>query len=480
MSNVITQVAEDVASRLVAGGVSLTFKSDSMLAPICGEVSLIAENSTDEPSMESLAVKVNDYFADTDPNPFSVSTENIGLGNTFFTGADAISDDILPLAVGIINVIKQSIIPATNEIFHAAYNATSENVDGGGVRLDIVTDGLEHPLFNNVALTSIIEGYAETGDLSATRATGLSFPELPTETLQTTVMAVNNSLNGDLQDLLGTDSETLLQNTYKAVFNVAGSTPVDWDKLYGQELKSKVIALLLAIGLSEEIPEGVVGVDDVGQYRALMRKVISCFALHVNNALKYTANLDRTGNLVRHYPVAGSEFTEGASIIVAGRQFNDWLELGGTVDAIYGAYVSDQRVNGAALLEQREQYERNWVRYIATKQSSMRDNFESLFVQNLRTAITEYAKEHGMSVKAAGIETMYERSSSIDSDNAYPFARRAVVHTLFEAGDNLTILENIDKIAEASPDIALEDAVDIATVEWLVDWALDQVKITRK
>ena len=58
MTDVITQVSEKAAGKIIAGGVGLSFKADSLLAPISGELHLIADNSN-EPSLESLAAAVN-------------------------------------------------------------------------------------------------------------------------------------------------------------------------------------------------------------------------------------------------------------------------------------------------------------------------------------------------------------------------------------------------------------------------------------
>ena len=53
------------------------------------------------------------------------------------------------------------------------------------------------------------------------------------------------------------------------------------------------------------------------------------------------------------------------------------------------------------------------------------------------------------------------------------------MNALFDEGEHLVILENVDAVAAASPEISLEDAVDIAITEWLVDWALDQISISK-
>ena len=84
-----------------------------------------------------------------------------------------------------------------------------------------------------------------------------------------------------------------------------------------------------------------------------------------------------------------------------------------------------------------------------------------------------------MKVSTKGIEKMYERKSSINSDNCYGFARRAVVACLFDDGDYLTVLEEVDAISAKVPGIELEDAIDLAIIDWLVEWALSMVNIKR-
>ena len=171
MTDVITQVSEKAAGKIIAGGVGLSFKADSLLAPISGELHLIADNSN-EPSLESLATAVNQYFEDSNPNPFETSMESFNLGNTFLAGVESLTADLEPMASGILSNIKNVIIPTTNAIFEMAYSATSDACDDGGVRLDIVTDGSEHPFFTNVALASIIDAYSATGELQNTHASG--------------------------------------------------------------------------------------------------------------------------------------------------------------------------------------------------------------------------------------------------------------------------------------------------------------------
>lgn len=472
----LTKLAGTVADQVIAGGAHLSVKEDSLLAPIVGEIGLPLEQS-EAVSTEGLIKAGNDYFHRTSPNPFATSMEETELlGNPAEMGIQGLVADIKPVAVGIIAKVKDSVIPATNTIFEKAYASTQEEVDRGGVLLEIKTDGSEHPIWQNPALLAMVEACAETGTLEDTSLRAITFPELDASNLLEVVHSVNATINAQLDELLGDNSTECITQIYNTAFNTGGEACKE-----PLTAKHYIVAMLLGIGFKENIPDGVQGVGEVAHYRQALDKVIDSCALHVKRQRDYNANVTKAGRLILSFPAPGAEFRKGSYITVNGALYEGWLEAGGSVDAVLGAYVSpDQPTNAMKIIEDQERLRREWVRRVGLAQSSLRDEFERVFVNALRREIYAYADSVGLKVNQDAIEKMYDRSSSIDPDNAYNFTRRIVVKALFGEGDFLTILENIDNISCRVKGIELSDAIELAIIDWLVDWALTMVNVSRR
>lgn len=476
MSNTISKLAGTVADQVIAGGARLSAHEDSLLAPIVGEL-LRPMESVETTSSESLIKHTNAYFQENAPNPFTTSMEeNELLGNPVKLGLSGLVNDIKPIAVNIISNVKDKVIPAVNEIFEKAYTATQAEVDRGGVLIEIRTDGSEKAIWQNPAFLAMVEASAESGDLDSARLTSAVFPEMDAETLLGHLHSVNSTLNKQLDDLISEGESNRIVKLYNAIFNTGGEVEI------GQEMMTHyLVGMLLGIAFKENIPDGVQGVGEAAHYRLAIDKVIDGCAAHLKRQRDYISNLSKSGRLILSFPNNGSEFRAGSFIVVNGSLYEGWLEAGGSVDAILGAYVSkEQFTNAATIMENQERLRREWVRHIGLAQSALRDDFERVFVNSLRREIHTYADAVDLKVNEKGIEHMYERSSSIDPDDAYVFARRVVVRCLFGDGDYLSILENIDGISSRVHGIELSDAIELAIIDWLVDWALNMVSVSRR
>lgn len=476
MSNTISKLAGTIADQVIAGGARLSVNADSLLAPIVGEIHRPLE-SVETASTESLIKHGNEYFNKNAPNPFTASLEESELlGNPVELGVQGLVNDLKPVAVGIIANVKDKVIPAVNEIFEKAYATTQQTVDRGGVLMEIKTDGSEKAIWQNPAILAMIEASAGEGDLASSHLTAAVFPELDSETLLGHLHSVNSTINMQLDDLLSESDSKRVTKIYNAIFNTGGETDS------GQEIMTHyLVGMLLGIAFKDNIPDGVQGIGEASLYRLAIDKVIDGCAAHLKRQRDYISNLAQSGRLILNFPTSGSEFRPGAFIVVNGLLYEGWLEAGGSVDAILGAYVSkEQFTNVGIIVENQERLCREWVRHVGLAQSALRDDFERVFVNSLRREVHAYADAVDLKVNEKGIEYMYERSSSIDPDNAYTFARRAVVHCLFGEGDYLSILENIDSISKRVQGIELSDAIELAIIDWLVDWALNMVSVSRR
>lgn len=476
MSDTLSKASMQLAESIIGGGIALTFKEGSVLEVAGGQLAVVMEPIQAE-SLEGLVKTTNVLLGSKEANPFATSFEEADVvGNPVKIAADAVSNDIIPIAKGIIDAVRNNVIPATNEIFQRSYDQTSEVVDRGGILVDICTDGSEKEIWSNPALVGLLEAHAPTGTLDGCCVSSMTFPDLGSDVLLNHIHSVNPVLNPGIDDILGDNAEGIVTSVYRFVFNVSGETcPVD--------IRTRtLVGLLLAIALKENIPEGVTGGGELRQYRAELEKVADSNAATLKQQLDYSTNITRAGRLVLAFPPEGSAITQKSTIVVNGRLYESWLEAGGSVDAILGAYASRSKpIHGADILENKPQLEREWVKMVGVAQSAVRDNFQRVYVNNLRSNIHQYADETGLKVSAEAIDGLYQTNTTVDPDNAYCFTRDVVVDALFGKNpDYKAVLNEIDAISDAVPGISLEDATELGITDWLTGWAIEQMDIFKR
>lgn len=475
MSDTLCAISTQLAETVIAGGITLEFKPGSTLEVTGGELERVMEPVQAE-SLESLALTVNRRLSATEANPFVASFEEEDvLGNSVQLASNATANDIIPIAQGIIGKVRNNIIPATNEIFQKAYDATSDEVDRGGILVNIQTDGTEKEIWSNPALLALVAAHADTGTYDGAQIRTINFPDQPNDTLLATLHTVNPLLNPGIDALLGDEALSAVGKVYRSMFNVTGE-PCD---IYPRI--QFLIGLLLAIALKENIPEGVTGVDDSNQYKAVLDAFGDSCAARLKQLLDYSTNITRNGRLITEFPPEGTPLTAKSTIVVNGALYNSWLESGGSVDAILGAYASrDRLTNGGDILEHKPRLEREWLKMVGIAQSAARDDFQRVFVNRLRGEIHNYAEDTGLKVKADAINTLYSPEAFVTPDTAYTFARDAVIDALFPEGEYRPLLNEIDSISESVPGISLEDATELGICDWLTSWALSQVQINKR
>lgn len=476
MTDTVSTISAMLAESIIGGGVAISFKEGSTLEVAGGELNRVMEPMEAE-SLESLVINTNKRLSSLDVNPFTASFEEVVVvGNGAEIASDAIVNDIAPIAQGIIGKVRNLIIPATNEIFQRAYDATSDEVDRGGILVNIRTDGTEKEIWSNPALLSLLAAHADSGDINGGKLCGVTFPPLPFETLLSYIHQINPVLNPSIDSLLGDEADHVITSVYQYVFNVQGQ-PCEV-----APRTQYLISFLLALALKENIPEGVVGVDDAGQYRAHLEKVADSNAALLRQQIEHGNQLTRAGRLIVSFPPTGTPLTRDSTIVVNGGLYESWLEAGGSVDAVLGAYASrNQPTNGAEILENKPQLERDWIRHVGLAQSAIRDDFQRVYINRLRGAIHQYADEVDLKVSTEAIDRLYDSTVCVDPDNAYTFTREAVVDTLFTDSDDCNaVLNEIDAISAAVPGISLEDATDLGIIDWLSGWALKQINVGKR
>lgn len=477
MSYEIKTISKRVADALYAQGITVSPKSNGFFEPIIEQMDAPLEG-VEIVSTESLRTDINAVYKDKyGQNPFvkpSLEDGDIQIGDAIDIVNEAAFKELKPIVLGTIEILKNQVNPVVKSIYESCIEKVQDAINGAGIQLTIVTNGMELPVWSNPRVQHICTTQGEASANWLTVNQGVNFPEKTVEELAEIIRTGDDLFDTEVKQLLATQPADALVNSYNRTFNTSGSHDIaDVCKC-----TYNLLSALLASRFIDEIVDGLDSID-LDQYTIMLRRICNSHGTELSNKLNQRGTLRNAGYYIVNYPEQRSEFTKGSKIVVDGLLHQRFLELGGEIDAIYGAYLSgDMSLRYIdPILDKNDSLCRDWFNHISYAQQSKRDDFQRLYSSHLRRAILEQAAVLGIGIKTDAFDKMFNRISSLTEDTVFTFSRRTIIHCLYPDTDYLSILENIDAVSEQHEGISFDGAIQMAIIDWLVGWALTHVKV---
>lgn len=478
----IKPVSRQLADYLASIGLYLTPKPNSAFAPLADAiVSDVKLDFEGDVSSESLVAEINRQFDEKRPNIFAKSFEAVSIeedapieeGVLYDELCNAAFGELNPIVMGIVDGLKNVVNPAINTIFEAAYNAVSDQIETGGVKLAVITNKNELPLWTNASFIELVNRSID--DISTHQRVNaeLVFPPMEVTDLLQRIQTGNSLIDAEVADYLKEyNVEQLVEHTYGEIFNVETAT-----RYPGQgQLPESVVALLLTLNFMQDIPEGVYGME-AQPYRLELTHVLCWHAKIISAFLAETAVSANVDRLIMSFPEDNSIFSEEKAIVVCGLGYAKFLDMGGSVDAIYGSYVGGQYRRMGEILAKAPQLERQWLTHVAIRQSANLDDFQRKFVFELRRNILKYAQDNDIKFIESAINQMFEDGYSIKPETAYAKVRPVIINALWPNTEYGNVLCCIDSVCEKLEGIDFDEALELGLIEWLTQWAMTHVNV---
>lgn len=476
----IKPVSRQLADYLASIGLFLAPKPNSVFAPlVSGIVDDVKADFSEEISSEAFVAKINEQFDERRPTIFAKSFESLEESEEVVEGViydelcKAAMVELQPIVLGIVDGLKNIVNPAINTIFETSYNAVSDQIETGGVKLSVVTNKNELPLWSNAAFIQLVMGSIDDISAHQTINSEIVFPEMAVSDLVTRIKTGNDLIDAEVLDYLNNyNVENLVEHTYSEIFNVESAT-----RYPGQgQLPESVVALLLTLNMMEDIPEGTYGMEHT-PYRLELARVACWHAGIIASFLKETevnASVDR---LIISFPSDNAIFSEDKAIVVCGLGYEKFLDMGGSVDAIYGSYVGSQYRRTHELLEHAPRLERQWMSHVTIAQSANLDDFQRKFVHEIQRNIVRYANDNGINADMDVVDEMFDEGFQVKPDNAYKAVRPIIIDALWKGSEYTKVLDCVDSVCEKLEGIDFAEALELGIIEWLVQWSLTHIDV---
>lgn len=245
-----------------------------------------------------------------------------------------------------------------------------------------------------------------------------------------------------------------------------------------------LILHLFARRMLNQVPEGVR--TDLSTFRDNMASVVEQSGRAIARILeKRQLDLQRK-NLVISYPSLPYEMLrDGDGIIrVNGVVYNQWLEAGGKPEALFGAFLSDKMRTYDGLLTHTPELCKIWEREERVLGIKARSDAMTNAIASIRDAITSVINDIPEDQLMVSRSVMHERlMESLTYINAkrlediYTLCRKIVCRVIFPHTDAEKILNTIDELANANPEMEIREVALLATVDVVTDWICQLFKV---
>lgn len=241
---------------------------------------------------------------------------------------------------------------------------------------------------------------------------------------------------------------------------------------------------LLSRKLYDDVPEGVT--LTLPQYRELVAQYREASGIKLN--LEYI----KYASILKNKTLVASVDTDGKGLSVYGPIYREWLKAGGSNEALLGMLVGRETIYNQSLFdESKDRFIKDWNTYsLFTKTAEKNNEFNR--IKDILTISFAKVMESMSSTEKETVAAMPAFSQTVitkfkeeldklktsDTTDIFNTCMLLVCRARFYYTDAEKILIGINLAVKANPNIDIREAALLSSIEYVVDYISDQMRIT--
>jgi hypothetical protein len=386
---------------------------------------------------------------------------------------------------------RNTVTPIVNHVHDCVQRALHDADMGAGVALSIQPDTYA-AIWDSPVLLSMVDIHSQA-ELES-QAMPRYYPPMSPESIRKLLGTGSSRFDKDVCEWADTVGDDFLQSVYSNTFLVGAdamsATVQTLNRMMMSDFRNRnrsLAILLMARGLKDVTPEDVNLTPS--QHDEAMAGVIQQASVGVLNILERREMARDQKQLILEYPMRGLEANMAnaarAIIYVNGDIYKQWLQDGGTVETLLGAYITDQERGYQQLIDSKDIMTDAWARRVALIRSQAMSNRYGIMLNALKTACAEEINSLNDEVMVGTqrgpyydlLEKAIDGVVTHDMDNLYQMCRRVVCNVMFPHTSAMLVLNSLDAVMQANPDLDVREAALVATLDILVSWWRAQVDV---
>ena len=362
---------------------------------------------------------------------------------------------------------RNVVSPIINSVHDAVQRALHDADTTAGIALSVQPDGYA-AIWDSPVLLSMVDAHNEAS-LEAVPMPQY-YPPRTAEELRQLLGTGAGRFDADVKEWTDIVGDDFLAAVYRDVFLDGGSSDsavvLTLNRVMMTDFRNRnrsVAILLMARGLKDNIP-----------YLDLL------VAQAANNK-----------QLIVEYPMRGQEGNvanaANAVIYVNADIYSQWLNDGGSVEILFGAYITDMERGYQQLIDSKAILVDAWTRRVALIRSAAQSNRFGIMRQTLMSQIAaeinNLADDQVVGQQRGPYYELLAKEVDavilIDMDNLYQTCRRVVCAVMFPHTNAKLVLDSIDAVMAANPELSIREAALVAVIDILVGWVRKQIDMQR-
>lgn len=394
-----------------------------------------------------------------------------------------------------IHLTKNIAIPVIEDIATACEDAVADKTVNRGFALNIIDDGAKS-ILDSAILENAVERYTDVA-LNKEIGTVPYHEARSTEQVMGLMKVGLEKFDKEVEEWLAKacGSENVI-DLYFRIFS-QGNYSSSLVNAIGKDSNSyinAIIVFLIALGLSKDFDPNIT--LSKSEYENQMSNVICYSAMVVKQAIGRKKSNSITKYLVDSFPPANQEFSydePSKGVIVVNKDlYNQFLEAGGTPEAIMGSYLSDRENQYDKLIEKVSDYTRIYNARLLQARSNNTDqatltlrrtilNKMYAEIDHCRPEVTDKGLWSGVVIDCekayALVDKLVAKVNVLDLNNIYLAVKEIVLAVFFQTTDVEELLTYIDNAQALCDKSEIQTAVNVAIIDYVVNWFFSQTKV---
>lgn len=429
------------------------------------------------------------------PNAEVIEQESsLGLVSTEGSYGSQHADKLDELVTGLADTVAQhlsfarnTVTPAVRE-FHTRLTASLESIPTTATFNPVlVKENLPEPMLSSL-LQSAISEYRTSPYVPVGVRAGAA--EATAEEIIANMTTGNDAVDADVKQWLHRIGDAFVVDVWNAVFTTNGSPSATFVSM-SEDRTTGVDAALVVFLLARRLLDNPT--DNASNTLEGWRKAVGDLLVQSGLRLAHAFD-DANRDLESQLLVLG--YTQDVVTVFA-PVYEQFIAAGGSDAILFGNILTDApRLFAPAVLERATEFLENWERqnriltarnlnnrYTASK--SMIDfRAEELVAQNIKEffpqledggAVVLDVNHPTVAEAISRIRAMVAELTSDDLKDTWKLATRIVASGIFYYTDAQAILDGINKVCAANPEIDVKEASLIATIEYVADYVAAQL-----
>lgn len=397
---------------------------------------------------------------------------------------------IVPTVRNLQWLIKERVVPIARRVTEGASQEVSEQVAYGGInfRVEVVhhMEVIKNPLF-----AALWDGYSDVGLAEEGYPQYLqSFAPVSAQELREYLHTGVSRIDGQLQPWIDSITDEALVTFWNTYF--VDQHPISLQNLQATMPTVEFESLMIMLFLVSHNILSYDRFDNASVNRSYLSNACTKLAAMCATQLRIAASrlhlINETGELARvvRLPQAKPGVSVNYSALVEEVPYSQFIERGGTDEAIYGALLAGRPLYVAELLDNQEKFERLYAQHRIQNETNQRNNIAGA----LRRAVNKLLQAELLSPETSVLvvntaETSKKIYDEVEQlglhqlENLYEVCADMVCRHFFPYSGAGRFMRSFNTLASTYPDLTGGEIARLATMEYVARYVVSLVEVKR-